>query len=55
MVIGRARDRAALPVSPLWAADSLFEVPRAVPTMGLPLQSRRRVPHDAIERGQEAA
>ena len=31
----------------------LFEVPRAVPTIGLGLRSRWRVPHDAIERGQD--
>jgi hypothetical protein len=33
----------------------LFEVPRTVPTIGLPLHLRRRVPHDAIERSQNGA
>jgi len=31
----------------------LFEVPRAVPTIGLRLRLRRRVPDNAIERGQD--
>lgn len=33
----------------------LFEVLRTVPTIGLPLHLRRRVPHDAIERSQNGA
>jgi hypothetical protein len=33
----------------------LFEVPRAVPTIGLPLRLRLRVPHDEIDRGQDGA
>jgi hypothetical protein len=31
-----------------------FEVPRAMPTIGLPLRLRPRVPHDEIERGQDS-
>jgi hypothetical protein len=37
------------------ATRLLFEVPRAVPTIRLPPRLRRRVPHDAIDRGQDGA
>ena len=42
-------------ISKLTNRPVLFEVPRAVPTIGLPLRLRRCVPHNGIERGQDGA
>ena len=36
-------------------SGALFEVPRAMPTIGLPLRLRLGVPHDEIDRGQDGA